>query len=99
MAYDEDLRRLARLEKLRVTGLIVAIALIFVSMLVDAAWVYAVRAIAWGFVGVVAIFEGRTMSRLGRDPDVMYLWAAADFFIAGVHLYMYLTWEAAKAVG
>jgi len=82
MSYTEDLQKLVRLEKLRILSLIVAFALLGVSVAFDVDWLIWPRALAWSVGGVVAGMEARCEKRLGRDPDGSYLRAGLFMVVA-----------------
>jgi len=87
MAYDEDLRALARLEKLRLAARILALVLLVAAIALEVAWLYYAEAAAWATSGVVSLLEARVLRRLGRDPDMAYLWAVAAFVCAVLCLF------------
>lgn len=82
MSYTEDLQKLARLEKLRILSLIVAFALLGISIAFDVEWMIWPRALAWSAGGIVAAMEARCEKRLGRDPDGSYLRAGLFIVVA-----------------
>ncbi|MGE0791603.1 MAG: hypothetical protein AB7S26_38360 [Sandaracinaceae bacterium] len=87
MAYDEDVRTLAKLEKVRMMAMILAIGMLFVSIAFDLDVLDYPRAAAWATAGIVSILEARVLKRMGRDPDISYLWAVLYFLVAGLTLW------------
>lgn len=60
-------------EKLRVGSIVVAMALLVVSLITGAEWLHYIRGLAFITAGVCGYLEARALVRLGRDPDAMYL--------------------------
>jgi hypothetical protein len=74
MSYEADLTTAQLWEKVRVFMIIVAVAILGVTLVTDKMpWLHFVRAGAWVLAGIAGILEGRALKRLGRDPDSSYL--------------------------
>jgi hypothetical protein len=69
----EDLWQVEKFEKLRMLALVIAIALLALSLVTDIAWLHWPRGLAWAAAGIASFYEGRAIKRLGRDPDAYYL--------------------------
>ncbi len=87
MSYAEDLRTLAKLEKLRMAALIAAFTCTLVTLVVEhMGWLAWPRAFAWALGGVFAALEARCEKRLGRDPDGSWLRAVLLLVVAATNV-------------
>jgi hypothetical protein len=76
MSYRDDAGAVERFEKLRMLALVIASALLALSLVTDIPWLHWPRGLAWLAAGVASFYEARAIKRLGRDPDSSYLRAA-----------------------
>ncbi len=81
MAYTDDVRAVKDLYRYRVAAMIAAGLLLVLDAVTDVPLSWP-RAIAWTVAGVISIKEGRTVKRLGRDPDGCWARAAMFFVVA-----------------
>jgi hypothetical protein len=72
-SHREDVWAVEKFEKLRMFALVVAFALLALSLVMDIGWLHWPRGLAWVVAGVASFYEARAMKRLGRDPDAYYL--------------------------
>jgi len=73
MSYADDAQSVHGFEKLRVLAIVIAFALLALSLVLDIGWLHWPRGLAWAAAGVFSFYEGRALKRLGRDPDASYL--------------------------
>jgi hypothetical protein len=87
-SYTDDLKALARLERLRLVSLIFAVVASAASVALNMPWLMWLRALGWAGAGVAAFLTARCEKRLGRDADGSYLRSVLYFVIAAIGYWM-----------
>jgi hypothetical protein len=83
-SHREDVWAVESFQKLRMLALVIAFALLAITLVVEAEWLHWPRALAWALAGAASIYEGRARKRLGQDPDVHYLRGVACVIVGVV---------------
>jgi 4-amino-4-deoxy-L-arabinose transferase-like glycosyltransferase len=81
MAYAEDVKTLARLQKYRLVGVVIAVSLSILAVVVDVS-LWTPRFLAWVAIAVICCLEARVTKRLGRDATACWLRAAVMGLVA-----------------